>query len=69
MPNTDWQTQQKQVATGVTDGTVKTVELKRATYGEAVVWLPEGEYGESQLRQLVDSFDRMREHQKKALGV
>lgn len=44
-------------------------ELQRKTYGEAVIWLPEGEYTETQIRDLAESFNRMREAHKKALGV
>ena len=39
------------------------------TYGEAVIWLPEGEYTETQIKDLAAGFDRMREHQRKALGI
>lgn len=41
-------------------------ELQRKTYGEAVIWLPEGEYTETQIRDLAESFNRMREAHKTA---
>lgn len=47
-------------------------ELQRKTYGEAVIWLPEGEYTETQILDLAESFKRMRAaHQEafKPLGA
>jgi hypothetical protein len=42
---------------------------KVKTYGEAVIWLPEGEYTETMIKDLAAGFDRMRDHQRKALGM
>lgn len=43
-------------------------KVEHKTYGEAWLWLPEGEYTESQLKELVASFERMRAHRKAAVG-
>lgn len=35
-------------------------EAQAQTYGEAVIWLPEGEYTETQIKDIVRAFERMR---------